>query len=269
MSVGRTPAFRDQEPTVEDLSAELMALLVAVSNSNGPIGTREARRVLLDGGVDLSESTVSRRLRDLDELGLTVRAGSKGRLVTPSGRDALTASEQSSRHEELLRRGTRVQTAEDVLNLLNARRAIESEAAREAATRAGEVELKHLRDLVSRHRQEVSDGADRVPRALALDFHRGVAAMCRNPLLQSTLEVVLGETVDRLEAALDVVLEAHHAGERSVDEHARLLDAIADGDAALAEAAMRDHLGRLVTEVEEFVADGHGSMLARLLTWKS
>lgn len=261
-----------QIPPSEDGSPEMavpqLALLSAIQASNGPIGTREARRFLSARGLDLSESTISRRLRDLDDQGLTIQLGGKGRILTEVGEKVVAEAIRTNEQEELLRRASKVDTVDDVLNLLRARRAVEPEATREAAGRATAADIETLRTLVTQHDHELSRG-NQVPRALALDFHRKVSGLSKNPLLQATLHMVLGNSFDRLEAALDVVLQAHHAGQHSVHEHSRIVDAISQGDGAKAERLMRDHLSRLVDEIEEFIAAGNGDIFNRLLTWKS
>ncbi|MDT0196523.1 FCD domain-containing protein [Arthrobacter sp. AB6] len=242
-----------------------LKLLLVIRESTGPVGTRVARRELLDQGLDLSESTISRQLRDLDELGLTVSVGTKGRVLTPAGEayaaDVATAGEW----QELLRATTAVKTTHDVLNLLKARRAVEPEAAREAAGTATEEDVARLRSLIRRHAAKVPNKS-MAPWQAALEFHRTVASLAMNPLLKVMLGVVLSKSFEPVEAALDVIMESHGDHTRDVDDHSAVVDAIAEGNSELAAKLMQDHLEQVTLRVSSFSNNGGDAILARLLT---
>lgn len=241
-------------------------LLVALANAEGPVGTRQARQWLSDSGYQMSESTMSRRLRDLDSEGLTVQVGAKGRILTPSGRTFVTDVLRNGEREALLRRATKIRTAEDLVNLLKARRALEPEAVRDAAIRATELDIIQLRDQVSRHEERLAEGGP-LPRDIALHFHRQVTALTRNPLLQAAIGIVLDESLDRIEATLDLILQSHHSHEESAAEHAQIVEALGQRDGGRAERLMRDHLSSLITEVEDYALGDARGLIDKLLTW--
>lgn len=251
---------------VEERPDPRTTLLLALANAEGPIGTRQARQWLIDIGYDVSESTTSRRLRDLDSEGLTMQVGAKGRVLTPLGRAYVSDVLRNGEREALLRRAAKVETADDLLNVLKARRALEPEAVRDAANRATESDIAELRELVRQHNERLGEGGP-LPRHVALTFHRRVTGLTRNPLLQAALGIVLDESLDRIEATLDVILQSHHLHEESATEHAKIVEALSEADGARAERIMRDHLSTLIAEVEDFALGDERGLLDRLLTW--
>ncbi|MQA96679.1 MAG: FCD domain-containing protein [Streptosporangiales bacterium] len=161
--------------------------------------------------------------------------------------------------------GTEVRTSDGLVQLLRARRAVEPEAAREAALAADDGLNAALAEIIAEHRGHYA-GADDVPRDISLSFHRRVAARTRNPIVKAMLDVVLDPALDRLEAALDVVLASHRSGAAAVAEHQAIADAIAASDADIGERAMRAHLDRLLDEAARFLTEETTPIVERLLT---
>lgn len=102
-----------------------------------------------------------------------------------------------------LARALDINTIEQVFDLLYARRAVESEAARAAAERITEEELAELRALLEQHRQHLESGS--VGRQCALVFHRTLTQFSGNPLLVTLGNTILNDQLDYLEGVLDVV----------------------------------------------------------------
>jgi DNA-binding FadR family transcriptional regulator len=241
-------------------------ILSVLANASEPLGARYIWQTLRDNGDVVSETTISRRLRDLDARGWTVQVGSKGRVLTAAGRHHVATVVRNRETAEHLQQATELRTAEDVLHLLRARRAIEPEAARELAQRRELAGIERLDELIEQHQQHFRS-AQNVPRAIALGFHRQLARSVRNPVLKGMLDVVLHQALDRIEAALDVILVSHHVGAASIEEHQTITAAIRSGDEGGAEQSMRAHLDRLVNEAERFATEETAPIVARLLTW--
>ncbi|MDI3403382.1 GntR family transcriptional regulator [Streptomyces cavernicola] len=239
------------------------ALLIAIDEAGIPVGARQISAALVGQGQRLSESTVARRLRQLDAEGLTLQVGGKGRVLTPAGSRAVERLRRTSRSASLVS-ASEVHTAQDVLNLLKARRAIEPEAVRDATAHISDAQLTALRKVVAEH-HERARAKERPPRDIALTFHRLLAAPAQNPLVQAMIAIVLDDSHDHVEAALDVILEAHHHSAVSVAEHDSIIEAMAGRDAERAADLMRAHLDRLLEEVDAFVARYDAELLERLL----
>lgn len=242
-----------------------LKLLLVIRDAGIPVGTRVARRELLSQGIELSESTTSRQLRDLDQLGLTVPVGTKGRVLTPAGEAYASDLATAGQWQDLLRAGTAVKTTQDVLNLLRARRAVEPEAAREAAGTATDDDVARLRTLIRRHSAKVPNKAV-APWQAALEFHRTLASLATNPLLKVMLGVVLNKSFEPVEAALDVIMESDTDHSSDIDDHSAVVDAIADGNGELAAKLMAAHLEQVTQRVSSFSSNGGDAILARLLT---
>lgn len=232
------------------LSAVEQQLLEILVDSSSPTGAWVARDRLQQLDHDVSSASVSRLLSRLDALGLTQSAGGKGRVVTATGRRlgeyARDARARNSAHEEALQ----IQTVDQVLDLLRARRAIESEAARAAAGRCVATEIVPLRQLVAEHRAQLE--REGIARAQAMSFHRELSRLSGNPLLIAMSDTILSERLEYLERVLDVVTSGHDSFHHSVDDHENILHAVEFGDGDGAFEIMQAHLSRLVREVESF-----------------
>ncbi|MER5439737.1 FCD domain-containing protein [Streptomyces sp. NPDC002790] len=239
------------------------ALLVVIHEADSPVGARQISAALAARGRTVSESSVARRLRHLDARELTVQLGAKGRVLTEEGVRAVERLRRVSRSASLAS-ASEVRTAQDVVHLLKARRAIEPEAVRDATERISDVDLDVLRRVVAEHHDRAK-GEKRPPRDIALTFHRLVSGPARNPLVQAMISIVLDTSHDRVEAALDIILETHHHGALSVSEHEAIVEAMAGRDAEGAAGLMRDHLDRLLGEVDAFIARYDAELLERLL----
>lgn len=131
--------------------------------------------------------------------------------------------------------------------LIEARRLIEPMVAQLAARRIG----KEAVEALSRDVDEAAGLAgdpDQLPRfvALGLEFHAGLAPACNNALMSG----IVCQFVDAERHPLWILVNQqamrHQATrEAQVLEHRAIINAVASGDSAAAEQAMRSHLERL------------------------
>jgi len=250
----------EEAASVTDLE---FALLSHLADSDYPCGARVLQQHLTEAGFAVSEASVSRVLLDLDESGLTTRAASKGRVLTTSGRQLVRAMRDSRDRDAELARALDISTIDQVFDLLYARRAVESEAARAAAERITPEELDQLQSLLDQHRQHLESGT--VGRRCAIVFHRTVAQFSGNPLLVTLGNTLLSDQLDYLEGVMDVVTALRGSADESPNDHSVLLKALAEHDSDAAEAAMRAHLTRLIQDLEDFAASDNTPVLSRVL----
>ncbi|NMR19204.1 FadR/GntR family transcriptional regulator [Cellulomonas fimi] len=218
------------------------ALLALIADLQ-PVGAREISK-RLDGPLEgLSESTLSRLLRRLDARGLTHSPGGKGRILTGDGRAAADRFANELRWSQELG-SLELRTAQDVADLLHARRGVEREIARAAALAATDADVANLSALLVGHESSIETDDER--RRKAVDFHRALAEMVPNRMLRGLASVVFDPRFDHLEQVLDVITESRGTTRRSTHEHHDLLDAIESRDPDAAEAAMVRHLDRLI-----------------------
>jgi len=186
---------------------------------------------------DLIVSTELEPDQPIDERALMERLGI-GR--TPV-REAVRRLAQEQLVQVYPRRGTFVAGVDvrDLARLSEVREAIEPQAARLAAERAGDDDRRRIEGLLA----ELGDGSVRGERQLMeLDerIHRAVYRAARNEFLEATAVQYYALALRIWHLALDRADEL----EGAVLEHATLLRAILAGDAAAAEATMRDHVDR-------------------------
>ena len=124
-------------------------------------------------------------------------------------------------------------------DLLNVRRALETEAARLAARRAGAEDIdglcgiiKHMEQLVSEQRWNDADAID-------VELHVEIARLSRSPgLIEALARCHVVEVVRRRIAHSERII----GFSKLADNHRLLVDAIASGDPDRAAAAMHLHL---------------------------
>lgn len=248
-----------------DRNGVLHALLAVLDNSSAPIGTRSARLALKEMGLSMSESSVSRRLRELDARGWTTPVGTKGRVLSAEGRQQLVEFEKTGRAVPRTGPAVDVRDVRDVFDLLYARKAVESAVAADAAIHATSEDIEKLQTLVLDHREAL--GTDRMLDQPGLDLHRRIAAIAPNRMLKLLTGVVLAPQLDRVMAVLDIVLGSKTHQHSVVDEHQEIVEAIIDRDPERAEKAVKDHFDNMLAAGEKFSLGEGAPMVERLLTW--
>jgi DNA-binding FadR family transcriptional regulator len=246
----------------EEVRLELLAIL---GTDTVPVGARQISRTLQSKGYTVSESTVSRMLRQLDTEGLTLAIGAHGRTLSPEGHRRLSRKQTSIEVDRLIRQAVDVHTAGDLVDLLTARRAVEVESARSAALQFSPDGVARLRQLVAGHEAQLRAGD--YSYQIAMDFHRAVAATSRNRVLIALTDVILGPQTDRLEALLNVIVDAHQAEMSAIEEHTAIVDAIEAGKEEAAARLMSDHLLHLVQEAQTYASEDKRELFQRLLAW--
>jgi GntR family L-lactate dehydrogenase operon transcriptional regulator len=198
----------------------------------------------------MSEATAGRLLRQFDLRGLTQALGSKGRVLTDEGRRHLAALEEAHRrsaHHNDLAHVISAQTAEDLLDVLHARRLIEAETARLAARHATAEELAELDRAVRRHIEVSRAGGASLENNVAI--HRLIAQASRSRILQAIVALFLQDT--QLHQAQNRIQRA--VGGIAPEDHQPILDGIRAGDPEAAATAMCAHIDRLIRGCEDTI----------------
>ncbi|MBY4128157.1 FCD domain-containing protein [Rhodococcus fascians] len=244
----------------EGAMAELAQVMAA---SPEPLGTRYAKAELESRGTVLSESSVSRLLREMDVRGWTTPVGTKGRVLSAEGRRQAAESVLAHRTSATLKYP--VEDVEDLLDLLRARRAVESAVAGDAARRPDQSTLIALEGLCNLHGERI--GVAPMIEQPGLTFHRTVVEMCNNRMLKVAAEMMLAPHLDRVEAVLDAILSTRRAEEKVVAEHREVYEFIRAADPAGAEDAMRAHFDEMIAATENAVVGDSQSLVEQLLRW--
>lgn len=249
---------------LRDREGTMLALLGILAEAGEPVGTRTAAMALQERcHTKLSESTVSRLLQETDKRGWTTPVATKGRVLAAQGRarhEQLLISAQAS---NTLTSAVSVQTVAGLLELLHARKAVESAVAADAAnhcTQADVAELKKLAQVqASRLATEPINGSAGLP------FHRKIAEMGTNAMLKVLSGIVLAPQLDHIEEVMDIILGEHNEQMSVVDHHRAVLEAIEAGDAAAAERAMDRHFSEMIAEAEKYLVGRNTGIVERLL----
>ncbi len=190
----------------------------------------------------LREEIASGALRPGEQLVEARLASELGVSKTPV-REALIRLERDGLVEIEPYRGARVlePSPSDVSEILELREVLECHIARQlAATRPAEV-LEALAATIERGRAALARGSEAEVAAALTEFSDLLAGACANGRLAAVLKdlrnvmLLIGSTS----------LRAVGREARSLDEHARILAAIAEGDADGAAAATSEHIGSI------------------------
>jgi len=192
----------------------------------------------------LRRAIVSGQLQPGEALSEAVLARRYGVSRTPV-REALKQLEREHLVQIVPRVGTYVQkaSADDVLDALIVKEALEGIAARLAATRPGAPEVSELSRIASEMEAEATGGADlaRIVEA-NLRFHDLILRLAASPALQFHLQLLLNQFRVPHQRLVGVTLSRPARLRQMLAEHRRVVTAIEAGDPAEAERAMRAHV---------------------------
>lgn len=236
----------------EELSSDEvdLALLSALGDAKEPLGA-VALSFDLASVVRLSQASVGRKLKEYDMRGLTKRVGYKGRILTEKGQTVLKKLVDSAviaqRNEEFL---DALNSSEGVtlMEVLEARRALEREIAHLAALRATAADKKRLRALLREQYRALEQGETGTYENLA--FHEALARMAKNQVLASALHLVRSQS--RMVLMLDVIRT--RVGGILASDHEAVVLAIEQKDPDAAAEAMSTHIDRIMEDVKKYLA---------------
>jgi GntR family L-lactate dehydrogenase operon transcriptional regulator len=213
-------------------------------------GASSLRQHLRVSGIEVGEATVGRVLSDLDMLGCTRKAGKLGRTVTKKGLAHLEALRLELERETSGRKITSFFSSfkdpEALIEVLEARRAVERETARLAAAKATPAQIVAMREAIAAHHRAVSEGSIDTQHDFSL--HQTIAVASGNGLLISLLEMIRKDR--EVSAVVRKAREREHV--QCAREHDAILAAIERRDPVAAERAMETHLDGLIETVRSY-----------------
>jgi DNA-binding GntR family transcriptional regulator len=192
----------------------------------------------------LRHAIVSGQLQPGEALSEAVLARRYGVSRTPV-REALKQLEREHLVQIVPRVGTYVQnaSADDVLDGLVVKEALEGIAARLAAGRPDAPEVSELSRLASEMEAAAAAGADLAHIVEAnLRFHGLILRLAASPALQFHLQLLLNQFRVPHQRQVAVTLSRPARLRQMLAEHRRIVTAIEAGDPAEAERAMRAHV---------------------------
>lgn len=138
----------------------------------------------------------------------------------------------------------------ELLQLLEVRRVLEGLSARLAAPQLDQADLRTLADMQRRFRDAVDAGDVPAARAADLAFHQKVMAATGNAFLVEDLTRVQARVIVGTYTIAWTPAQRH-----AVEEHEAILDALCQGDPALAEHKAAEHMGLLMDRLRAAAAD--------------
>ena len=164
-------------------------------------------------------------------------------------REALTILELEGFVRAVPRRGIFVvrKTKAEIIEMITVWAALESMAARLAAERATNKELRALRNIFEQFEDEpLSEHMNEYSEA-NIAFHQTIIKLSKSPLIAE----MTGNLFIHVRAIRNVSLRQAHRAERSITDHKQIIDALEARDADLAEKLDREHTLGLAAHVEK------------------
>jgi GntR family transcriptional repressor for pyruvate dehydrogenase complex len=184
----------------------------------------------------VSRSSVRDAIRALEVMGLVEPRQGEGTVVRDVTAETLVnpLSTMLSQKREL------------VTELLDLRLMIEPPLAGRAAKNATEEEILRLEDILRRQKEKMNRGEIAIEEDS--EFHYTIATAARNSVVLKVVDVFM----DLLRESREQTLQVEGRLQKSFSGHRRILDAIKNRKASLAENAMRRH----IEEIERVVLKG-------------
>jgi len=223
-------------------------ILRILRGSSRPVGASYIKRELKKFNDEVSEATIGRILFHLDSEGYTRKDGYRGRVITSKGEaylDAKEREEQIRRRSEIFLSALDINEMDELMEALEARKVVESQIAKYAARRCNLQAKKDLKLIMESHERRLKG---LTTYQYNVPFHKYIASLCRNRILEHMLELVIDDTrftpmLKRIEKGL---------GEKTLDEHKIIARAVVERDEAAAEKAMARHIESLIDQVKKY-----------------
>jgi DNA-binding FadR family transcriptional regulator len=243
-------------------SAIDLVALELLRHNDGPVGNHKLVSALRQAGIAVAEATAGRALRELVTRGLARTLGKRGRVLTPAGekmlhdlKSRINRRQRSARLVDV----ASIKSAESLRDMLLVRRAIEPEAARLAATRATDEDIRQLNSFARAHCSAPTEGGSRVEPAVC--FHCQLIQSSHHRFL---IEIGLLAIEQNDTPLLDKISHNPGATRRSkretekdakalAQDHEAIANAIQRRDPVAAEKRMRAHIDRLLSGTDAYI----------------
>jgi DNA-binding FadR family transcriptional regulator len=179
----------------------------------GRVAVREALQALAQAGI------------------LEIAHGERARVVLPTAQLLIAQIASGARHLLRMQPGT-------LDHLKEARLFLETGLVRMAAQRATDADVARLQQRMDEHRAAMTELDQFLVRDMA--FHREIAQISGNPIFPAIVEALFNWANEYYQS----IVRAPGAESLTLQEHQRILDAIAARQPEQAAQAMHDHLSR-------------------------
>jgi GntR family transcriptional regulator, transcriptional repressor for pyruvate dehydrogenase complex len=227
------------------------ALLQFIAEAARPVGQGTLSLHLRRHGIGVSAPTIGRRLRELEFSGALRKVGVEGRVITDRGR-RLLKQWQADAHlrtfGDALLDTLKRSDKRHLLDLLAARRVVETETAALAAKHASPDAIARLEQILRDQVESVKRGTLGVAEDAA--FHQEIGHASGNAVLASLVSLMRNH---RRYNVIVTSMRTVVGGQLAVD-HAAILDAISRKNPRAARQAMDRHLLNLAHDLDRYWA---------------
>lgn len=231
----------------EDLDYDILKLL---SKSEEPLGA-VFLSIALREKYYVSQSTIGRKLLQMDYKGYTKKVKNTGRTLTKKGKQFLEPLEDSLLYEKMKKgfmESLNPSTIDDLIDILVARRGLERESASLAAKNADKQHIVKIEQALIDQKRKIDEygvaGDEEDNR-----FHRMIAVASDNRVLLFAISLLRQQ--NDLAMHFGTVRKLIGGGEL-YKEHIKILECIKDKDCRGAEQAMEEHINKIIKEFSNF-----------------
>jgi DNA-binding FadR family transcriptional regulator len=234
------------DPNTTDREFLVLNLIQA---SEVPIGSWALVESIAEKGISLSSATVGRILNHLEKQGYLVKDGSKGRVITQKGEAAMKNALKYREMEGYKKKLDDLLTT-NMLNhfimVLETRKVIERSTVALAVGYITDGEIEKLRRIEARRDEDYKKS--RINAHHDIEFHQTIANASRNEVLKIFSQIIsmIGQQSDLFDYMRAKMETPYYIS------HKKILKAIDERNAELAEKAMVEHIDTLIRDVKVF-----------------
>lgn len=221
-------------------------ILKIINNANKPIGTWAIENKLNENNIVVSTATVGRILSKLENSDYLEKYKNEGRIITPEGKLAIKKAETIdiiNFHQEKIDEIISTEILENFITVLQARKAIEKETCRLAASKISEGGLIKLKEIIDRQSEKMKTGESIADEDL--EFHRTIANESGNTILEAMYNII---STFKQQSTLFEYMRSQINSPYSTS-HINIYNAIKNKDEDEAEKLMAEHVDNLKKDV--------------------
>lgn len=227
-------------------------VLKMMSESDCPLGAGAVEERLAEQKISISEAGIGRILRTLRQQGLLDRVGFQGHVISESGKERLKKLEEDrsvGKALKLMLSQTGPLKDHNLVDLLIARRALEREAAYQAALNATEKEIEGLKKIIFSQYEEMEKEQEYAD--ISSSFHQEIIRISHVPMLKILYDF-LGLTVQLQDFFIGTFKMFNEPLNVS---HEKVFAAIRDRDPERAADLMGEHLTVVINNAKKLSDD--------------
>ncbi|MDK2824653.1 MAG: hypothetical protein PWQ67_973 [Clostridia bacterium] len=223
-------------------------ILDIIEKSEAPLGANQIKKELANVGINISEATVGRILFGLDQEGLTIKEGFKGRVLTEAGQNALREMRVQRERKEYGEEFFKIldsKSEQELIEILIARKVIESQLARMAAINITPEIAKQMKEVIDLQAKYSKKG---IAAEYDVMFHKLISKAAGNKVLEAMLDLIRQDS--QLTPALEYIRKKVKSS--IMVDHQKITEAIINKNPDGAEEAMVEHIDNLIRDVNKY-----------------